>query len=94
VGDRSTVKVLERFYAELARGKPIVEALRVAKLASLREGTPPSVWAAFSAVGDPTATVPLRTPASASAAWWVGGGATLVVLLAAAMTRRRRSATA
>jgi CHAT domain-containing protein len=93
VGDRSTVRFVDGFYAELARGKPVVEALRAAKLGSLRRGAPPGEWAAFNAVGDPLVVVPLRTPASRRG-WWVGAGGLAVVLLAAAATRRRRSAAA
>ena len=68
VGDRSTTRFVERLYSELARGRAVVEALRGAKLASLRAGDPPRVWAAFSVVGDPTVVVPLRAPPSRS--WW------------------------
>jgi CHAT domain-containing protein/tetratricopeptide (TPR) repeat protein len=90
VGDRSTVRLVERLYAELARGEPLVEALRAAKLASLREGAPQGEWAAFTVVGDPLVVVPLRTPASRRG-WWVGAGGLAVVLVAAAAARRRRA---
>jgi hypothetical protein len=43
----------------------VIDALRDAKLESLEAGDLPSVWAAFSVVGDPTVVVPLRTPPSA-----------------------------
>ncbi len=38
VGDRSTVRFVEDFYDELARGRPVVEALRSAKLAAMKHG--------------------------------------------------------
>jgi hypothetical protein len=89
VGDRSTVRLVERLYAELARGEPLVEALRAAKLASLREGAPQGEWAAFSAVGDPLVVVPLRVPTSRKG-WWAGAGGLVIILIAAAAARRRR----
>ena len=93
VGDRRTIRLVESRYAELARRKPLFEALRAAKLASLRRGAPPGEWAAFNAVGDPLVVVPLRAPASPR--WWsVGAAGLAVVLIAAAATRLRRSAAA
>ncbi|HEX6107245.1 MAG TPA: CHAT domain-containing protein [Gemmatimonadales bacterium] len=68
VGDESTVRLVERFYAGLADGQPVAEALRAAKLAALRGGGAPMGWAAFTVVGDPLVTVPLarfaRVPAA------------------------------
>jgi CHAT domain-containing protein len=60
VGDESTVRLVERLYAELARGLPVAEALRAAKLEALRGGAAPAGWAAFTVVGDPLVTVRLR----------------------------------
>lgn len=77
VGDRSAVGLIDRFYRELAEGRPVVETLRQAKLAAIREGTSPRVWAAFGVVGDPLVTVPLRVPAAAWG-WWVAGVAVLL----------------
>jgi CHAT domain-containing protein/tetratricopeptide (TPR) repeat protein len=88
VGDRGTVRFVERFYGELARGKPVVEALRAAKLVSLREGDAPGTWAAFSVVGDPTVVVRLREPPRR--VWWAWSGGLAVVLIAAAVATRRR----
>ena len=92
VGDRSTVRFVEHFYGELARGKPVVEALRAAKLATMKEGATPGVWAAFSVVGDPMVRVPLRAPRP-TIGWWAGAG-TLVVMGMAALAVWRRRATA
>jgi CHAT domain-containing protein len=91
VGDRSTVRFVDRLYSALARGKPVAEALREAKLESLAAGDPPAVWAAFSVVGDPTVVVPLRAPPS-SRGWWAGAGVVIAIVVAAA--RRRRASAA
>ena len=87
VSDRATAGFVDRFYRELVEGKPVVEALRDTRLASLRAGEPAKVWAAFSVVGDPMVTIPLRTPASATS-WWVFGSGLIVALVAAARRRR------
>jgi hypothetical protein len=91
VGDRSTVRFVEQFYDELATGKPVVEALRAAKLAALKEGAKPGVWAAFTVVGDPTVRIALRRPKPV-AVWWAGAGGLGVIVAAAIAARRRRSA--
>jgi CHAT domain-containing protein len=64
VGDERTVSLVERFYAELARGRTVADALRAAKLAAIERKAPASVWAAFTVFGDPFVTVPLRPAAS------------------------------
>jgi len=69
VGDRSTVAFAQDFYAAVARGLAVGEALRAAKLAALRRGAPPRTWAAFTLVGDPFVGVPLRAPPPFSR-WW------------------------
>jgi hypothetical protein len=90
VSDRATAGFVERFYRQLAEGKPVVEALRDTRLASMRAGEPAKVWAAFSVVGDPMVTILLRTPASATS-WWVFGSGLVVALVVAAARRRRLS---
>jgi hypothetical protein len=69
----------------------VIEALRSAKLESLREGDPPAVWAAFTVVGDPTVVVPLRPPRS-SRLWWAGAAAVIAIAGAAGWRRRLASA--
>ena len=64
IGDRATVPFIEAFYDALADGRPVVEALRAAKLDAIRRGAPPAEWAAFSIVGDPSIMVPLVKPAT------------------------------
>jgi CHAT domain-containing protein/tetratricopeptide (TPR) repeat protein len=87
VGDRSTLRLVDGLYAGLAKGRPVIEALREAKLGAMRSGAPPAAWAAFVLVGDPATMVPL-TPPRTRPAWWVGAGC--VILLAAATTLWRR----
>jgi len=94
IGDRSTVAFAQDFYAALARGLPVSDALRAAKLAALRRGAPPRKWAAFTLVGDPFVRVPLRAPRPLSR-WWpvaatLGAGGALAY--GAAMRRRRARA--
>ena len=60
VGDESTVDLVDRFYAGLARGLPVAEALQAAKLEAMLRRAPPAAWAAFTVVGDPFTIVPLR----------------------------------
>jgi CHAT domain-containing protein/tetratricopeptide (TPR) repeat protein len=99
IGDRSTVRLVDDFYAGLARGEPVADALRNAKLAAIGRGAPAGDWAGFTVVGDPLVRVPLtlpgpgadegaRLPALAAA----GAAAVLAAALAyRAATRRRRS---
>ncbi|MGH7584967.1 MAG: CHAT domain-containing protein, partial [Gemmatimonadales bacterium] len=77
VRDRSTVKMVNGFYEELAAGKPVAEALRAAKLAAIERGEAPAVWAAFTVVGDPLTVVPLQSTGST-------GGSRLTIALVAA----------
>jgi tetratricopeptide (TPR) repeat protein len=97
IGDRSTVRLVDDLYAGLARGEPVADALRDAKLAALRRGAPAGEWAGFTVVGDPLVRVPLtmpepgendggRVPALAGAAI-----AAALAGLAYWATRRRRS---
>ena len=70
IGDQSTVHFIEGFYDALARGLPLSDALRAAKIDAIRRGAPPREWAAFTAVGDPLVTVSLRPPPRFSR-WWL-----------------------
>jgi CHAT domain-containing protein len=64
IGDRSTIAFVQAFYQALAKGLPVGDALRAAKLDALHRGAPPKEWAAFTIVGDPLVSVPLRAPPS------------------------------
>ena len=92
IGDRATVGFVGDFYSGLATGLPVTEALRDAKLKAIRAGAPPSVWAAFTMVGDPLVHVPLQKPSSRGSLWWF----VVLVALAAGATgvtlARRRTA--
>lgn len=49
-------------YDALARGLPVAEAVRAAKLEAIARGAPARDWAAAMVVGDPLVTIPLRAP--------------------------------
>ncbi len=94
VGDRSTVRFVDGLYGALAKGRPVIDALRAAKRTGIRDGMALRVWAAFQLVGDPTTVIPL-TPPRPRIAWWAGAGSGLLVLgLAIALRRRRKSSVA
>jgi CHAT domain-containing protein len=67
ITDQRVVPFIEKFYDALARGLPVTDALRAAKLSAVHAGEPPRIWAAFVAIGDPLVTVPLRAP---NKSWW------------------------
>ncbi|HEU4698405.1 MAG TPA: CHAT domain-containing protein [Gemmatimonadales bacterium] len=90
VGDRTTVRLMQDFYAALAAGQSVGAALRSAKLAALRRGAPAGEWAAFDVVGDPLTRVAL-TPPGRTLPRWGGAALGLVLMIAvAAWVRRRR----
>jgi hypothetical protein len=98
IGDRPTVAFIEGFYRGLAARQPVADALRTAKLEAIARGAPAAEWAAFTIVGDPTVSVPLREPpAGRPLYWWAAIAAAALgigvgVLRLAA--RRRRPAPA
>jgi CHAT domain-containing protein len=92
IGDRSTVRLMERFYRALAGGLPTGEALRAAKIEALRQGVPASDWAAFTLVGDPLVLVPLQQPRRRWAFGVLGTALLLAALLYSRRIRRRRPA--
>jgi CHAT domain-containing protein/tetratricopeptide (TPR) repeat protein len=71
ISDERVVPFVERFYDGLAGGLTVTDALRAAKVAAVKAGEPPQIWAAFLAIGDPLVTVPLRTPRKSWWAWMV-----------------------
>lgn len=87
VEDRATMGILEGFYGGLADGLSAGEALRDAKVAAIERGSPPSEWAAFVLVGDPTVRVPLRRP-QAPPVPLIWAAVLLVVTLVAYLTFR------
>ena len=92
IGDRATVPLVDAFYAALARGLSVGDALREAKLDAIRRGAPPGEWAAFTVVGDATVSVPLRTPASPRTWLLALAGTTTVAAAATLLVRRRKNA--
>jgi hypothetical protein len=88
VGDRSAAEFVEHFYAGLGAGLPTGEALAGAKRDAIRRGVPPSVWAAFTLVGDPTIRIPLHEPAASP--WLPIGFAASLLAAYGLIVRRRR----
>ncbi len=89
IGDRTTVGLVDDFYAGLGRGLPVAEALRGAKLAAMRRGAPAGEWAAFTVVGDPLIRVRLREPSARLPAWWLAAGGVILLLAGYFVVRRR-----
>jgi CHAT domain-containing protein/tetratricopeptide (TPR) repeat protein len=79
VADQKAAELTADFYAALARGLPVGAALRAAKLARRAAGAGPGEWAAFTAIGDPLLTIPLRAPPPHWRIWLVIGGLLLTV---------------
>ncbi|MBC8087848.1 MAG: CHAT domain-containing protein [Phycisphaerae bacterium] len=65
VNDREVVPVVTTLYEQLARHRTVGTALRDAKLAAIKRNVAPSVWGAFTLVGDPWRVV-VGAPASSS----------------------------
>jgi CHAT domain-containing protein len=62
IKDETTVPFVRAFYAGLARGLPVADALHNAKLERIASGADPSEWAAFTIVGDPTVRIAALPP--------------------------------
>jgi CHAT domain-containing protein/tetratricopeptide (TPR) repeat protein len=93
IGDQSTVRLVEDFYAGLAGGMPVVDALRSAKLRAKSRGAPPSDWAGFTVVGDPLARADLTAPVETPGHRWLAiAAAVVMVAMALLLVRRRRAA--
>ena len=71
IRDRDAVRFVEDFYRALSSGATVGDASRAAKLQAIQRGAPPSAWAAFSVIGDPLVTVPLRTPRAPLTILWI-----------------------
>ncbi|HEU5219682.1 MAG TPA: CHAT domain-containing protein [Gemmatimonadales bacterium] len=88
VRDRQTARLMGSFYASIAGGAPVVEALRSAKLEAYRAGAPSGDWAAFTLVGDPSVRIRLEP---AGTAWWPWAlGIFAAALLGYGLVTRRR----
>jgi hypothetical protein len=75
----------------MARGLPVAEALRAAKLDALHRGVPPRDWAAFTAIGDPFTAIPLHQPADQRRRWLAFLGVLAAAATIVAVTRARRA---
>ena len=94
VGDRSTVQLVGDLYDGLARGLPVADALREAKLAAIERGAPPAEWAGFTVVGDPLARVALVAPSGPPVDLRLAAGLLVILGVAGcyrALRRRDRS---
>jgi CHAT domain-containing protein len=80
IGDRSSAPLIEAFYAALASGASVGDALHRAKRAARARGVSPAVWAAFTLTGDSRVRTALREP-RALAGTHVSTGWALVALL-------------
>ena len=60
IGDRSVLPFIDRFYAAMASGESVGDALRQTKLAAIRDGARISDWAAFTVIGDASMHPPLK----------------------------------
>jgi len=69
IRDQDAVHFIEDFYRALANGAMVGDAARTAKLAAIARGSSPASWAAFTVVGDPFVTVPVRAPVER--VWWI-----------------------
>ena len=82
---------MEAMYAGLADGMDLDDALREAKLESLRRGEGPREWAAFVAIGDAGVRIPLSRP-SGRGPWRVLFlFAVVLALLTYGWVRRKRT---
>jgi len=78
------------FYGALLAGEPVADALNAAKRLAMGRGESPSVWGAFSVIGDPLARPLLRPRRKPSAVVLLLVGGALVAAFAFARQRRFR----
>jgi CHAT domain-containing protein/tetratricopeptide (TPR) repeat protein len=69
IGDRTVLPFVDRFYANMAAGQSVGDALRQTKLAAIRDGARISDWAAFTVIGDASMRPPLRRANLPPLAW-------------------------
>ena len=62
IGDRGVLPFIDRFYASMAAGASVGDALRQSKLAAIRARTRFADWAAFTVIGDASMHPALRLP--------------------------------
>lgn len=86
VDDRATARIVRAFYAELAAGATVGDALRAARQDAARRGEAPADWAGFVVVGDPDRRVVLARRRSIPVAAAAGAA---IVAAATVLVRRR-----
>jgi CHAT domain-containing protein/tetratricopeptide (TPR) repeat protein len=94
VEDRVTARVMRAFYHNLAAGKPVATALRLAQLevSHSPRHAQPFYWAGFTVVGDGTITVGMKEhPAWGPLAITLIGSLLLIVAAVLSFSRRRRA---
>jgi CHAT domain-containing protein/tetratricopeptide (TPR) repeat protein len=93
IDDRVTALIMRLFYENLATGKPVATALRLAQLEVSRSAdyTHPFYWAGFAVVGDGSLVVDLRERGAWGHAAMVAGLAVVIGALLAIWLRRRRN---
>jgi CHAT domain-containing protein len=69
LGDRASVPFVERFYARLASGERVADALRNTKRDAIAAHMPVNQWAAFVLVGDGGARPAVRRSPQSPMAW-------------------------
>ncbi len=90
--DDETERLIDRMYAELARGASVVEALGAARRRALQDGEPAAAWSGVVVIGDGD-YVPLPGGSTAGKARRViGAGLLLLVALGLFLLSRRRGA--
>jgi hypothetical protein len=94
VEDRVTATVMRKFYHNLAAGKPVATALRLAQLDVSRTSrhAHPFYWAGFTVVGDGTMVVGMRERSAWTPETMALAAALLVGVIALVGFSRRRRA--
>jgi CHAT domain-containing protein len=64
--DREAAVLMDDFYLEMARGRPVADAVQRMKLHALTRGAPPGEWAAYTVLGDPVSRPALTRPSIVS----------------------------
>lgn len=88
LSDAEAAEFFESFYAELADGASVGQAVAATQRAWIEAGRPARTWASIVVLGDPTVR-PLPEAKPAGFPWIAGGLAALLVLLAAVTIRHR-----
>lgn len=94
IPDRETAWLMRRFYAALADGRPVDEALRHAQLAAIAAGgirAAPDTWGAFVVFGDArTPILEARAPTANAISWALALFGVLIAVGVVAVARTRR----